>query len=60
MSLSPYDYFEQTSDRDERVICYIVNSAEYCHKTVGFWIRGTSCWFLNFSLIYAWLLVRRE
>lgn len=28
--------FEQTSDRDERVICYIVNSAEYCHKTVGF------------------------
>lgn len=27
---------EQTSDRDERVICYIVNSAEYCHKTVSF------------------------
>ncbi|TXG52976.1 hypothetical protein EZV62_022145 [Acer yangbiense] len=23
----------KTSDRDERVICYIVNSAEYCHKT---------------------------
>lgn len=23
------------SDRDERVICYIVNSAEYCHKTSG-------------------------
>ena len=35
----PCDYFEQTSDRDERVICYIVNSAEYCHKTVS--------WFLN-------------
>lgn len=26
----------QTSDRDERVICYIVNSAEYCHKTVSY------------------------
>ncbi|KAH1231670.1 Vacuolar protein sorting-associated protein 53 A [Glycine max] len=25
----------KTSDRDERVICYIVNSAEYCHKTAG-------------------------
>ncbi|KAK8622009.1 hypothetical protein V6N13_097637 [Hibiscus sabdariffa] len=25
----------KTSDRDERVICYIVNSAEYCHKTSG-------------------------
>ncbi|CAM8925202.1 unnamed protein product [Rhodiola kirilowii] len=23
----------KTSDRDERVICYIVNTAEYCHKT---------------------------
>ncbi|KAH9657574.1 vacuolar protein sorting-associated protein 53 A [Citrus sinensis] len=23
------------SERDERVICYIVNSAEYCHKTSG-------------------------
>ncbi|EHA8589826.1 hypothetical protein COCNU_scaffold012629G000020 [Cocos nucifera] len=22
-----------TSDRDERMICYIVNTAEYCHKT---------------------------
>ncbi|KAG4188388.1 hypothetical protein ERO13_A08G160766v2 [Gossypium hirsutum] len=25
----------KTSDRDERVICYIVNSSEYCHKTSG-------------------------
>ncbi|KAF9593221.1 hypothetical protein IFM89_020716 [Coptis chinensis] len=25
----------QTSDRDEKVICYIVNTAEYCHKTSG-------------------------
>jgi hypothetical protein len=25
----------QVSERDERVICYIVNSAEYCHKTSG-------------------------
>ncbi|PKI58904.1 hypothetical protein CRG98_020650 [Punica granatum] len=25
----------KTSDRDERIICYIVNSAEYCHKTSG-------------------------
>ncbi|KAL1314132.1 hypothetical protein AAHE18_16G167700 [Arachis hypogaea] len=24
-----------TSDRDERVICFIVNSAEYCHKMAG-------------------------
>ncbi|KAK8966481.1 hypothetical protein KSP40_PGU008820 [Platanthera guangdongensis] len=23
------------SDRDERMICYIVNTAEYCHKTSG-------------------------
>ncbi|THU51537.1 hypothetical protein C4D60_Mb06t32080 [Musa balbisiana] len=23
----------KTSDRDERMICYIVNTAEYCHKT---------------------------
>uniref|UniRef100_A0A7N0T4R0 Vps53 N-terminal domain-containing protein n=1 Tax=Kalanchoe fedtschenkoi TaxID=63787 RepID=A0A7N0T4R0_KALFE len=23
----------KTSDRNERVICYIVNTAEYCHKT---------------------------
>lgn len=23
----------KTSDKDERVICYIVNTAEYCHKT---------------------------
>ncbi|CAN4105512.1 unnamed protein product [Withania somnifera] len=23
------------SDKDERVICYIVNTAEYCHKTFG-------------------------
>ncbi|KAL6980561.1 HIT domain protein [Sarracenia purpurea var. burkii] len=23
------------SDRDERVICYIINTAEYCHKTSG-------------------------
>ena len=29
-------FLKQTSDRDERVICYIVNSAEYCHKTVSF------------------------
>ncbi|KAL8109968.1 vacuolar protein sorting-associated protein 53 A [Apium graveolens] len=25
----------KTSDKDERVICYIVNTAEYCHKTAG-------------------------
>lgn len=25
----------KTSDRDERVICYIVNTAEYCHRTSG-------------------------
>ncbi|KAI5648729.1 hypothetical protein M9H77_34734 [Catharanthus roseus] len=25
----------KTSDRDERIICYIVNTAEYCHKTVS-------------------------
>lgn len=25
----------KTSDKDEKVICYIVNSAEYCHKTSG-------------------------
>ncbi|KAL7148335.1 hypothetical protein ABFS83_06G171600 [Erythranthe nasuta] len=25
----------KTSDRDERVICYIVNTAEYCHTTSG-------------------------
>ncbi|PIA33326.1 hypothetical protein AQUCO_04100028v1 [Aquilegia coerulea] len=25
----------RTSDRDEKVICYIVNTAEYCHKTSG-------------------------
>ncbi|RYR04125.1 hypothetical protein Ahy_B06g083708 isoform A [Arachis hypogaea] len=25
----------KTSDRDERVICFIVNSAEYCHKMAG-------------------------
>ncbi|OAY81558.1 Vacuolar protein sorting-associated protein 53 A [Ananas comosus] len=25
----------RTSDRDERMICYIVNTAEYCHKTSG-------------------------
>ncbi|XXG68435.1 hypothetical protein AAC387_Pa06g1522 [Persea americana] len=25
----------KTSDRDERMICYIVNTAEYCHKTAG-------------------------
>ncbi|KAF3659919.1 Vacuolar protein sorting-associated protein 53 A [Capsicum annuum] len=25
----------KTSDKDERVICYIVNTAEYCHKTCG-------------------------
>ncbi|THF94041.1 hypothetical protein TEA_012116 [Camellia sinensis var. sinensis] len=25
----------KTSDRDERVICYIINTAEYCHKTSG-------------------------
>ncbi|CAA6663358.1 unnamed protein product [Spirodela intermedia] len=25
----------KTSDRDEKVICYIVNTAEYCHKTSG-------------------------
>lgn len=25
----------KTSDRDERVICYIVNTAEYCHNTAG-------------------------
>ncbi|KAL8195974.1 hypothetical protein R6Q57_024974, partial [Mikania cordata] len=25
----------KTSDKDERLICYIVNTAEYCHKTAG-------------------------
>ncbi|KAG6469347.1 hypothetical protein ZIOFF_074061 [Zingiber officinale] len=25
----------KTSDRDERMICYIINTAEYCHKTSG-------------------------
>ncbi|KAH7283807.1 hypothetical protein KP509_34G024900 [Ceratopteris richardii] len=25
----------KTSDKDERVICYIVNTAEYCHETAG-------------------------
>ncbi|KAF3548745.1 hypothetical protein DY000_02010320 [Brassica cretica] len=25
----------KVSDRDERVICHIVNSSEYCHKTCG-------------------------
>ncbi|GFP89751.1 vacuolar protein sorting-associated protein 53 a [Phtheirospermum japonicum] len=25
----------KTSDKDERLICYIVNTAEYCHKTSG-------------------------
>lgn len=25
----------KTSEKDERVICYIVNTAEYCHKTSG-------------------------
>ncbi|KAJ4800777.1 Membrane trafficking VPS53 family protein [Rhynchospora pubera] len=25
----------KTSDKDERMICYIVNTAEYCHKTSG-------------------------
>ncbi|CAF1712233.1 unnamed protein product [Brassica napus] len=28
-------FFLQVSDRDERVICHIVNSSEYCHKTCG-------------------------
>jgi hypothetical protein len=26
----------QVSDKDERVICYIVNTAEYCHETVRY------------------------
>ncbi|KAI8556086.1 hypothetical protein RHMOL_Rhmol05G0224700 [Rhododendron molle] len=26
----------KTSDRDERLICYIINTAEYCHKTDEF------------------------
>nr|XP_043630571.1 vacuolar protein sorting-associated protein 53 A-like [Erigeron canadensis] len=25
----------KTSDKDERLICYVVNTAEYCHKTAG-------------------------
>lgn len=25
----------KTSEKDERMICYIVNTAEYCHKTSG-------------------------
>ncbi|KAL0303081.1 UNVERIFIED_CONTAM: Vacuolar protein sorting-associated protein 53 A [Sesamum radiatum] len=29
----------QTSDKDERLICYIVNTAEYCHKTLVFHCR---------------------
>jgi hypothetical protein len=28
----------KVSERDERVICYIVNSAEYCHKTVSLFL----------------------
>ena len=35
LSLSFFIFSMQVSDRDERVICYIVNSAEYCHKTVS-------------------------
>lgn len=31
-------YFKQTSDKDEKLICYIVNSAEYCHKTVSLFL----------------------
>ncbi|KAI3756849.1 hypothetical protein L1987_56672 [Smallanthus sonchifolius] len=27
--------YMQTSDKDERLICYIVKTAEYCHKTVS-------------------------
>ncbi|KVH90310.1 Vps53-like, N-terminal [Cynara cardunculus var. scolymus] len=26
-------FTDHTSDKDERMICYIVNTAEYCHKT---------------------------
>lgn len=35
----------QVSDKDERVICYIVNTAEYCHETVrhGF-LRALLTW----------------
>ena len=33
--LNACESFGQTSDKDEKVICYIVNSAEYCHKTVS-------------------------
>lgn len=28
----------QVSERDERVICYIVNSAAYCHETVSLFL----------------------
>ncbi|TQD69126.1 hypothetical protein C1H46_045341 [Malus baccata] len=33
----------KTSDRDEKVICYIVNSAEYCHKTVSSFLETCNC-----------------
>uniref|UniRef100_A0A0D3BMG4 Vps53 N-terminal domain-containing protein n=1 Tax=Brassica oleracea var. oleracea TaxID=109376 RepID=A0A0D3BMG4_BRAOL len=33
--LKPRDGQIKVSDRDERVICHIVNSSEYCHKTCG-------------------------
>lgn len=38
--LFPYFKTFQTSDRDERIICYIVNTAEYCHKTVSLVIKS--------------------
>lgn len=39
---SSTNYFTQTSDKDERVICYIVSTAEYCHKTVS--------WFFDYTM----------
>jgi len=34
---------KQTSEKDERMICYIVNTAEYCHKTVSS-LKQTVCY----------------
>lgn len=34
----------QVSDKDERVICYIVNTAEYCHETVCLPFRLSHIW----------------
>lgn len=46
-------YFMQTSDKDERLMCYIVNTAEYCHKTVGYFHTITMYNGLNLEFIHA-------